>query len=99
MSRDSIISDAWLELGASKASRNADAPLLSIRVGTSIAEAERALILATLDHFDGQKERSAAALGVSLKTLYNRLKEYTMDGGPLPKSNGSHAEPAPATDA
>ncbi|HJW50483.1 MAG TPA: sigma-54 dependent transcriptional regulator [Burkholderiaceae bacterium] len=98
MSRDSIISDAWLELGASKASRNAELPLLAIRVGTSIAEAERALILATLDHFDGQKERTAAALGVSLKTLYNRLKEYAVDGGPQPRSNGTgHTEPAPLT--
>ncbi len=98
MSRDSIISDAWLELGASKASRNADAPLLSIRVGTSIAEAERALILATLDHFDGQKERTAAALGVSLKTLYNRLKEYASTVGRSRRATAAaHAEPAPVT--
>ncbi len=34
------------------------------------------MILATLEHFGHQKERTAAALGVSLKTLYNRLKEY-----------------------
>jgi two-component system, NtrC family, response regulator AtoC len=34
------------------------------------------LILATLAHYGHQKERTAAALGVSLKTLYNRLKEY-----------------------
>jgi len=37
---------------------------------------ERQMILATLEHFGHQKERTAAALGVSLKTLYNRLKEY-----------------------
>ncbi|WP_348752475.1 helix-turn-helix domain-containing protein, partial [uncultured Aquincola sp.] len=35
-----------------------------------------AVILATLKRFDHHKERTAAALGVSLKTLYNRLKEY-----------------------
>jgi len=34
------------------------------------------LMLATLRHYNHHKERTAAALGVSLKTLYNRLKEY-----------------------
>jgi len=33
-------------------------------------------MLATLRHYNHHKERTAAALGVSLKTLYNRLKEY-----------------------
>jgi len=42
----------------------------------ALAEAERQLILATLEHYAHHKERTAAALGVSLKTLYNRLKEY-----------------------
>jgi two-component system, NtrC family, response regulator AtoC len=50
--------------------------LVQVQVGTRLADAERELILATLAHFGNQKERTAAALGVSLKTLYNRLKEY-----------------------
>jgi DNA-binding NtrC family response regulator len=54
-------------------------PSITIPIGTSMAEAERRLILATLEHFHQQKERTAAALGVSLKTLYNRLKEYSQD--------------------
>jgi DNA-binding NtrC family response regulator len=54
-------------------------PSITIPIGTSMADAERQLILATLEHFNQQKERTAAALGVSLKTLYNRLKEYAAD--------------------
>ena len=50
-----------------------------MKLGTSMAEAERKLILATMVHFDHHKERAAAALGVSLKTLYNRLKAYAED--------------------
>ena len=42
----------------------------------SIAEAERRLIVATLDEVGGNKKRAADVLGVSLKTLYNRLKAY-----------------------
>jgi DNA-binding NtrC family response regulator len=48
---------------------------LGIRVGMSNAEVERILTLATLDHF-GEKKRTAEVLGISLKTLYNRLKAY-----------------------
>jgi len=57
----------------------ASGPAITIPIGTSMADAERQLILATLEHFNQQKERTAAALGVSLKTLYNRLKEYAAD--------------------
>jgi two-component system, NtrC family, response regulator AtoC len=52
------------------------AGVLEVHVGTSLADVEKRVILATLEHFGHQKERTAAALGVSLKTLYNRLKEY-----------------------
>ncbi|MFG6465703.1 sigma-54-dependent transcriptional regulator [Roseateles sp. BYS87W] len=51
-------------------------PQVVLPVGTSLAEAERALVLATLRHHHHHKERTAAVLGISLKTLYNRLKDY-----------------------
>jgi DNA-binding NtrC family response regulator len=51
--------------------------------GTAIAEAERRLILATLEHYDQDKKRAADALGISLKTLYNRLNEYGAKRGSL----------------
>jgi DNA-binding NtrC family response regulator len=53
---------------------------ITLSIGTTLASAERTLILATLRHHHHQKERTAAALGISLKTLYNRLKEYAADG-------------------
>jgi DNA-binding NtrC family response regulator len=49
---------------------------LSIRVGTPIEEAERRLILATLEHCAGDKRKAAELLKISLKTLYNRLNVY-----------------------
>jgi DNA-binding NtrC family response regulator len=49
---------------------------LSIRVGTPIEEAERRLILATLEHCAGDKKKTAEILKISLKTLYNRLNVY-----------------------
>ncbi len=43
---------------------------------TTLAEAERRLILATLAHLKGDRRKAATALGVSLRTLYNRLRQY-----------------------
>ena len=49
---------------------------LTIRVGTPVEEAERRLILATLEHCAGDKKKTADVLKISLKTLYNRLNVY-----------------------
>jgi len=47
-----------------------------IRVGKTVEEVERELIESTLEHFDGDKKQAADILGISLKTLYNRLNSY-----------------------
>jgi len=53
---------------------------LRLSVGTSIAEAERRLILATLETYQGNREEVAEALGISVRTLYNRLRSYESEG-------------------
>jgi two-component system, NtrC family, response regulator AtoC len=58
------------------ASEDVGASSLVIRLGTTLAEAERRLILATIDHFSGHKDEAAQALGMGVNTLYNRLREY-----------------------
>jgi len=52
-------------------------------IGTTVEEAEKGLILRTLDHTRNNKTRAAEILGISLKTLHNKLKEYS--GGTAPK--------------
>jgi DNA-binding NtrC family response regulator len=47
-----------------------------ISVGTPLEEVERRHILSTLAHFKEDKNQTADALGISLKTLYNKLKKY-----------------------
>lgn len=49
---------------------------LAFAPDTPLATVERAMVLAAVAHFDGDKKRAAATLGVSLKTLYARLREY-----------------------
>ena len=50
---------------------------LAIRVGITLAEVDRQLIMATLSFCGGAKKRAAHLLGISLKTLYNRMEEYS----------------------
>lgn len=91
MAEGSTITDEWLPTNGPQAGAppapapvratllapeaEADAPL-HVELGSSLADVEQQLILRTLHHFDNHKERTAAALGVSLKTLYNKLKGY-----------------------
>jgi len=55
---------------------DAGAPGFAVRVGASIDSVERNLILATLAACRGNKPNAARILGISLKTLYNRLSVY-----------------------
>ena len=53
---------------------------MQIPVGFTIEQAERALIELTLDHTKNNKTRAAEILGISQKTLFNKLKEYGAQG-------------------
>jgi DNA-binding NtrC family response regulator len=63
--------------GQAQAAPVFDANVLPMRVGTTVSEAERLLILRTLESTGQNKTRAAEILGVSLKTLHNKLKEYS----------------------
>jgi DNA-binding NtrC family response regulator len=75
-----LIELAHLPAGFGKASAMAvpvsDTNSISVRVGSTVGEGERLLILKTLEHTGQNKTKAAEILGVSLKTLHNKLKEY-----------------------
>jgi DNA-binding NtrC family response regulator len=56
------------------------APTLVIPLGTTVEEAEKALILKTLELAGNNKTRSAGILGISVKTLHNKLVRYQNSG-------------------
>ncbi len=53
--------------------------VLRVSVGSSLDETERRLVFATLEQTGGDKKKTAGELGISLKTLYNKLKTYGAD--------------------
>jgi two-component system, response regulator FlrC len=57
-------------------------------VGRTVADVERDLILETLKHCLGNRTRAADILGISIRTLRNKLNEYTSDGVPVPPPGG-----------
>jgi len=82
--REFIMSEDVMELedlgsddaaGPTRVSPN-EGGLSEVRVGLALDDVERRMILATLEHCGGDKRRAAAMLGISLKTLYNRLNQY-----------------------
>jgi DNA-binding NtrC family response regulator len=75
--------------GASNVSHPQDDRVLRVAVGTSLADVERQLIEATLRSCSGNKTRTAEILGISLKTLYNRLNAY-QDAGSQSWTASSH---------
>ncbi len=56
------------------------APVVRIAVGDSLADVERRLISKTLAFARGNKKKTAELLKLSLKTIYNKIKEYGLDG-------------------
>jgi len=53
-------------------------------VGKTVAEVEQNLIISTLDHTLGNRTHAANILGISIRTLRNKLKIYTEDGVAVP---------------
>jgi DNA-binding NtrC family response regulator len=66
-----------------------DPDSVRLGVGTTVGEAEKLLILKTLEATSNNKTRAAEILGISLKTLHNKLKEY---GSAAPESASAKEE-------
>lgn len=84
MQRSFILADAVIELDNLPDYLRAevpDSPAFTVRVGSTVAQLERRLLMSTLAYCKGSKEQAAKILGLSLKTVYNRLKDYEESSG------------------
>jgi len=64
------------ELKRRKEESDRATPEVPVRVGMSLDEAERLLVLATLKAMEGNRTRAARTLGIGERTLYRRLDEW-----------------------
>ncbi len=77
---DDEIGPEALPLAMAESAHAGERSSIRIRVGSKISDAECSLILATLEMHGDDKRKTAETLGVSLKTLYNRLNVYEARG-------------------
>ncbi|MGP9820149.1 sigma-54-dependent transcriptional regulator FlbD [Salinarimonas sp. NSM] len=75
---------------ATRAARTAEAVTRAL-VGRTVAEVEQDLILDTLDHCLGNRTHAAKILGISIRTLRNKLNEYTAAGLAVPEPGQARA--------
>ena len=76
--RGSLIEPKHLPSDLADAPAPPGPPQLALTPGTTVEEAERQLILMTLEHTRDNKTRAAEILGISLKTLHNKLNKLRL---------------------
>ncbi|HLH87773.1 MAG TPA: sigma-54 dependent transcriptional regulator [Xanthobacteraceae bacterium] len=96
---DAIISPDGMRLDQSKPAAVAHAALAAEAVtrslvGRTVADVERDLILETLKHCLGNRTHAANILGISIRTLRNKLNEYSAAGVAVPAPNGGEVRGA-----
>ena len=84
---------AMIDSGQQTASRAAQAAEGAARafVGQTVSQVEQQLILDTLVHCFGNRTHAANILGISIRTLRNKLKEYGESGVSVPAPQGAYA--------
>jgi two-component system, response regulator FlrC len=95
---DGVILPDSLRLSGGRSATDAAAPAAraaqgSQLVGRTVADVERDLIIDTLEHCFGNRTHAATILGISIRTLRNKLRQYTQEGYsvPLPGEGSSRA--------
>ena len=62
----------------------APSEIVPLLIGSTVEEIERELVLQTLARCDGNRTRAARVLGVSVRTLRNKIRLYSADGIDVP---------------
>ncbi len=77
LSTDPVLEPEHFSLGGATNQQN-HGDAVVVPLGTTIGEMEKALLLRTLEHTDGNRTHAAKLLGISVRTLRNKLKEYSL---------------------
>jgi|GEM_PF-599684 len=69
--------------------------IVPLLIGSTVEEIERELVLQTLAHCDGNRTHAARVLGLSVRTLRNKIRLYTAEGIKVSPSKGASTSARP----
>ena len=84
MSQVSVVFNSEISAPAVPASALAPNQIVPLLIGSTIGEIERELVLQTLARCEGNRTRAARVLGMSIRTLRNKIRLYSADGIVVP---------------
>jgi DNA-binding NtrC family response regulator len=87
---DDTIQPQHLGLAPASESQGSGGPPVTFRCGTTVGEMERQLIMGTLAEVNQNRTRAAELLGISIRTLRNKLREYRAETATHPESSATH---------
>ena len=82
MSQESLVHA--LELPPPDSQALAPHEIVPMLIGSTVEAIERELVLQTLARCDGNRTRAARVLGLSVRTLRNKIRQYATDGRDIP---------------
>ncbi len=78
LTSESVLEPQHFALSGTRTQHADNGDMVSVPVGTTVAEMEKTLILRTLEKVDQNRTHAAKVLGISVRTLRNKLKEYAI---------------------
>ena len=84
MSQVSVVFNSEISAPAVPASALTPNQIVPLLIGSTVGEIERELVLQTLARCDGNRTRAARVLGLSVRTLRNKIRLYLADGIDVP---------------
>jgi DNA-binding NtrC family response regulator len=84
MSQESVVFTSAIFAPGIPASALTPNQIVPLLIGSTVGEIERELVLQTLARCDGNRTRAARVLGVSVRTLRNKIRLYSADGIEIP---------------
>jgi DNA-binding NtrC family response regulator len=83
--REMLMTTNYLAAPENTAQSLAPNELIRLLIGSTVEEVERALVVQTLARCDGNRTHAARVLGLSVRTLRNKIRVYTAEGIEVPQ--------------
>jgi DNA-binding NtrC family response regulator len=90
--REWLMTTDYLAAPGNTAQSLAPNELIRRLIGSTVEEVERGLVVQTLARYDGNRTQAARVLGLSVRTLRNKIRVYTAEGIEVPAQGGRKSQ-------